>query len=243
MKKHHTLFRFLPLAIFPVLICLGAGCASRSISNSGYHGGYCRGHDPFYRGELSEFDVLGLERGVPITEEEIGRVLDNPARVRVRKGSSVLLIQSGAFQPDEPMRVAVSKQFNALPFTGLPGPTNGQSYSRALRLAAAQAGCETVMCYWGVLESARREMATKAVTWVPVVGWVLPKESQRMRIRLKVVLVDVRTGRWATYAPTSFEDSAVMDRQGEVSDQAQVERLKRRAYEAAAEELARVHSL
>ena len=51
------------------LLCIGvlllAGCATRSISNSGYHAdpdrGYAQRNSPFYKGELSEFDVLGID--------------------------------------------------------------------------------------------------------------------------------------------------------------------------------------
>jgi hypothetical protein len=224
-------------------VALLAGCYTRSISDSDYRGGRCGRPNPFYRGELSEFDLLGIERGASITEEQIGRALDHPMRVQMRGGSTLLLVQSGAYQPDDPMRIALQQRFKVVPFTGQPGPTNGQSYARALRLAAAQAGCETIACYWGTLESARKDLPTQSVTWVPVVGWAIPKESQRMRIRLKVALVDVRTGYWAQFSPPAFEDSAIMDRgRGDSSDQSQVEKLKRLAYESAAVELARTYS-
>jgi hypothetical protein len=51
-----------------VITVLLSGCSVRSISNSGYNPGgyYPRGGDnnPFYKGELSEFDVLGIDAGM-----------------------------------------------------------------------------------------------------------------------------------------------------------------------------------
>ena len=153
-----------------ILVCLTlttllTGCQTRSISNSGYSGGYyCEGGDPFYRGELNEFDLLGIVPKESIMDEQIGKALDASARVTLRKGSSVLLIQSGAMQPDKPMLDAMEKHFAVVPFTGQPGATNAAGYARALRLAAAQAGCETMICYWGTLESASKGNEAKTVS-------------------------------------------------------------------------------
>ena len=104
---------------FVVLVAavLGSGCTTtRSISNAGYDdngGGYYYGRsgNPFYRGELNEFDLLGIESGSAVTDEQIGRTLDRSGRVTLRKGSSVLLIQSGAMQPDKPMSDATGEAF------------------------------------------------------------------------------------------------------------------------------------
>jgi hypothetical protein len=71
-----------------------------------------------------------------------------------------------------------------------------------------------------------------------VVGWLLPDERQRMRIRLKIAIVDVRSGQWEMFAPEPFDDSAlsaVLSRKQ--ADQAQVALLKDLAYAAAAEDL------
>lgn len=226
---------------------LMSGCKTRSISNSGYSGGggyhYGRGGHPFYRGELNEFDLLGVERSEAITDEQIGRALDASGRVTLRKGSSVLLIQSGAMQPDKPMSDAMEKHFVVVPFSGQPGGTNAAGYSRALRLAAAQAGCETIVCFWGILESATKGNEAKAVSWLPVVGGLLPDEAQHMRIRLKLALVDVRTGRWAMCSSGAFDDKTHSNSVGRgASDQRQVERLKQLAYAAAAEDLVKIYT-
>jgi hypothetical protein len=223
-----------------------AGCETRSISDSGYRpqsGGNQRVQLTRYVGELNELDVLGIERKANITEEQIAAALDSAARVKLRKGSNVLLVQSGARFPDEPMIAGLNQSLNVTPFSGMPNEFERESYHKSLRFAAARGGCETIVCYWGVLECARESLDSKAISWLPVVGSVLPDEHQQMRIRLKVAIVDVRTGNWAMFSPEPFEDKAVSARLSrERSDQAQVEKLKHQAYAAASRDLLKVYA-
>jgi hypothetical protein len=152
-------------------------------------------------------------------------------------------VQSGAVFPDGPMLAELKKHFVVTPFSGVPPRRAPESdpaltYSKSLRLAAARAGSETIVCYWGTLESARRKMESKTVSWVPIAGWMVPDESQQMRIRLKLALVDVRTGNWTVHCPEPFEDKAwsTSFTRGS-SDQKQVESLKKKAYAASLREL------
>jgi hypothetical protein len=154
-----------------------------------------------------------VDRDRAVSEEEIQRAFDEAKPVRLRPGSRILLVQSGAVFPDGPMLEALKQDFDVTPFSGVPPRRTAEtdpasSYSKSLRLAAARAGCETVVCYWGALESGRRKMETKTLSWVPIVGWVVPDESQHMRLRLKLALVDVRTGQWRLHCPEPIEDKA-----------------------------------
>ena len=264
-------------------ICL-AGCTKkvRSISQCGYTDSYSYA-GPHSR-ELDEFDVLGLERHKPVTEEEILRATSQTKPVRLNPGSTILLIQSGAICPDGPMVSELSKQLRVVPFTGVAAerkaerdaPINEQSvrnaailtdpdkpvtivplttianstyhteplkpdageYSRTLRLAAARAGATTVVCYWGILESGTEQIATKTISWIPVMNWFVPDERQHMRLRLKVAVVDVASGNWSVFSiePPEAKKWSVRPRR-EVADQKQVEALKQAAYEAGAREL------
>ncbi len=269
--------------IFLFLICVSlVGCAKsgRSISNSGYAdhslGTYTGDSEKGphsdlafkYRGELSEFDVLGITRGENASETEIQRALDNAKRVKLHPGSSILLIQSGAGFPDAPMVAELEKHFRVATFSGVPpGNTivatspgvppgsagaspaginessDAPSYSRSLRLAAARGGNDIIVCYWGVLESEIDNLATKTVSWVPVVSWMVPDEKQHMRIRIKMALIDVRSGDWTVFSPKAFENDRISTspRRG-ASDQKQVERLKQQAYVESAQELVRLYS-
>ena len=239
-----------------------AGCASsRSISNSDYREPGTASHtspaghsDPAfaYRGELSEFDILGVARDQTAFEEDIQQALDKARPIRLKPHSTILLIQSGAMFPDGPMVAELSKHFTVVPFSGRPPARDSigslesrdsTGFSRSLGLAAARAGAETIVCYWGILESAQEKMATKAVSWVPLVTWFVPDEREHVRIRLKLALVDVRTGDWSVLSPTPFDSHAMsVGPRRAVADQKLVERLKNQAYGASVEELMRTYS-
>lgn len=259
--KHWKLYSLI------VACVLVAGCAktARSISHSGYSqpGAYCQTalgdgvSDPAfdYRGELSEFDVLGISRGEITSDAEIRRTLDAAKPVKLRPGSSILLIQSGALFPDGPMVTALSRHFSVVPFSGVPAlrrtsavgvqteSADPESYSKSLRLTAARGGNDLVLCYWGMLESESQRLPTKTVSWVPIVHWVVPDEKRHMRIRLKVALLDVRSGNWSVFSPKPFADARLATSPGRGAvDQKQVERLKQLAYEATVAELLQTHS-
>ena len=227
------------------------GCETCSISNSGYRA-RSYGGNSMYRGELSDFDVLGVDRDQAISDSDIAKALDAAGHVKLRRGDAVVLIQSGAMFPDAPMAEELGRFLSVVPFTGVPNnPRTGggsgneparASYSKSLRLVAARGGCQTIICYWGVLESAREEVAGKTLSWVPIVGSAVPDERQHMRIRLKFAVLDVRTGNWSILTPDPFEQKAVSAKLiRESSDQRQVEALKRKAYEAAAKDLLRAY--
>lgn len=108
----------------------------------------------------------------------------------------------------------------------------------SLRLAAAKGGYEKIVAYWGILETAREGLGTKAVSWVPIIGGAVPDESQRMRIRLKVAIVDVKSGQWEMFVPDSLDDDSMSAHYTrEASDQQQVALLKAKAYQLASEDV------
>ncbi len=240
-------FRHLAWPLAALLLLSLAGCATRSISDSGYRGGYWSGgsdENRLYRGELSELDVLGIEPGRAIAEGEIQASLGPRERPSIARGASVMLIQSGAMFPDEPMVQALEARFDIGQFSGIPderphsasaasaAPT---SYAMALRLAAARGGYDKIVAYWGVLETAREGLGTKVVSWVPIVGNFIPDETQRMRIRLKFAVIDVKTGQWELYVPEPLEDDAISASLNRASsDQGQVALLKEAGYRTAA---------
>jgi len=243
MKSGHCLAW--PLAM--LLLLSLAACGMRSISDSGYRSGYWgRGSDDnrLYRGELSEFDVLGIERNQTIAEKEVQASLGAHERPVIARGASVMLIQSGAMFPDEPMVRALEARYDIGQFSGIPeeqsqsastAPAASASYAMALRLAAARGGYGDIIAYWGVLETTQEALGTKVVSWVPLVGNLVPDETQRMRIRLKFAVIDVKTGQWDLYVPEPIEDAAISA--GIIrssSDQAQVALLKDAGYKAAA---------
>lgn len=221
-------------------LLLGA-CSTRSISNSDYQSGYGGGGNDFYRGELSEVDVIGVPTGVAVADADVTAALKQSTQgpVAPRRGEALLTIQSGALVPDDLMLKELGRHFTVAPFSGIP-PGKADDYGWRLRLMAAQGGFRQILCYWGALETRRSGGVTKVVSWVPIVGAFVPDESQNMRIRLKAILLDVETGRWRVYIPEPIEDTAItalITRQG--TDQDQVELLKGKGYEALADAVAR----
>lgn len=220
--------------LFLALVLLLAGCETRSISDSGYRTrrGWSPDANRFYRGELSEFDILGVAPKQEATEENIRRALAQAAPPRLSPGDRVMLIQSGAIAPDAEMMEPMSKYFSLAPFSGVP-PEDKEGLPASLRLRAAQGGYRYLVCYWGTLESARENGEGKIVSWVPIVGAFVPDERQRMRINLRAIIVDVASGSWRMVAPAASEDSSYNMRHNRAaSDQELVTVLKQRGYAA-----------
>jgi len=227
-----------------LIICLAAcsiGCQTRSISNSDYRGSW------MYRGELSELEVLGVAADATITEADIKAALAEEPKVSLRRGDRVVVVQSGAQFPDDPLLKALDPLYSVVPLSGVPAEdqrsrneprANKQPLDKSLRLAAAKAGAKTLIVYWGVLESGREEHGTKIISWVPVIGKMVPDEKQKMRIRLKAAVIDVATGAWEFVIPEAYDDTATSARLNRAeSDQGQVARLKIKGYEALAKAL------
>jgi len=221
---------------------LVSGCATRSISDSSYREPW-RG-DSRFEAELSELNVLGIVTDAANAAPDDGDIANALTRepLKLKRGSRVLLIQSGAMFPDEPMQRALGACFSATPFSGIVDKKSDLNYNRAFRMAAAQGGYDYVLCYWGVLESADRKLATKTVSWAPVVGRLVPDQTQQVRIRLKLLAIETKTGRWLMVAPDPIEGDAISAKlTREQSDQGLVANLKERGYAALVEELAAKH--
>jgi hypothetical protein len=230
-------------ALVASLIFVLAGCATRSISNSDDHANSSRWHygcaDAPYKGELSEFNVLGVRPNLDISDQDIQSALKASKLIRFKPGSRILLIQSGAQFPDQGMVAALSSTFSVAGFNGVPehgdqgGDHGSDDYAKSLRLTAARAGATGLVVYWGVLETGTENLATKAISWVPFVGGAVPDQTQKMRIRLKVAVIDVVTGTWDMVYPEPLNDSATSGEYTRLSsDQAQVAKLKEAAYKA-----------
>jgi hypothetical protein len=194
---------------FP-LVCVSAlllvGCETRSISNSDYNAPYSWNGGPRYRGELSEFDILGAAPAQEATQANIAKALETAAAPKIKRGDKLLLIQSGAMVPDNEMMEEAGLYFSLAPFSGTP-PADKSGLAESLRLRAAQGGYRYILCYWGVLESAQEDREGKALSWVPIAGSFVPDQKEQMRIRLKGIFVDVATGNWTMLTPEAYSDA------------------------------------
>jgi hypothetical protein len=226
-------------ALACVLLLLAA-CGTRSISDSGYREpGYGHGN-PAYHGELSEYAVLGIDPAGTYSDADIQKAMVERRPLSVKKGSGILLVQSGAEMADPEMIATMEKYYTVAAFSGVPQQAKAAApYSQLFRMAAAKGGYDTVIVYWGVLESASQGLGGKAISWVPVIGGIVPDENQQMRIRLMMAVIDTRTGQWDSFSPEPFADEAMSNQHSRAaSDQRQVMELKSKAYKAAAEAVA-----
>jgi hypothetical protein len=221
-------------------LLLGA-CSTRSISNSGYQAdrGYGGTANPFYQGEIDTLDLLVPASQGKIDQPQIDAALAHHEPVTALLGQPLLVIQSGALVPDAPMVSALGGHFNVTPFSGIPtreqGTTPSQSpaatYGERLRLAAAEGGYRRIFVYWGQLEASQTNGPAKVVSWVPIIGSLIPDESQKMRIVLNAAIIDVASGRWTELSPEPVSDDAISASiNRESSDQEQVEKLKEASY-------------
>lgn len=247
----HIMDTYAPLryaATISVLLAVLAlqGCGVRSISDSGYQaeaGRLQHANHSLYKGELTEFEVLGINPTASVSQEEIQRALENRQQFSLPKGSSVMLIQSGAIMPDDSMIQALEAHYRVSAFSGIPAGQGDTSHAAALRLAAARGNCAKILVYWGILETAQKDMSTKAVSWVPIVGSIIPDESQEMRIRLKMALIDVATGQWDAFSPKPIQDTSASARYTRASsDQQQVAALKAQAYAELARDIVKKYA-
>ena len=246
-RSHAPIFASKLSALFlpacALLLLALAGCESRSISDSGYRGGGFGRADSgsyTYRGELTESDVIGTVTPTgPITDADIQRALNHSRPVHAAPGTGLVVVQSGAVTPDDAMLTALDRRYHVQSFSGVPpDEADRAEYSKRLRLAAAQGRFQHILCYWGTLESAREDQVTKTLSWVPIAGSFLPDETQKMRLNLHAVLIDVATGHWSSYTGKPAEDEALSA--GIVrrsSDQKQVAKLKATAYTSLVDEL------
>ena len=193
-----------------VAIFLLAGCGTRSMSNAGYYG-----QNSTYRGEISEMDVVGSP-----DSGDVYRARRERREPRLARGAGILLIQSGALVPHASLIETLSPRYRVDTFSGIPrsSPESAMTdarlasqapprdAARSLRLTAAQGGYDAIVCVWGSVETERRDLGTKAVSWIPIVGWMIPDEAQEMSVRLRFAIVDVASGDWALFSPPDLSD-------------------------------------
>ena len=213
------------------ILCAITGCDEGSISDSdpysqsAYVGGNNR--------EIDELDLLGSHGGA--SEGDIHHALTSSREgsVHAQLGSALLVVQSGATAPDSIMLGAIEKSYRVFPFSGVTAEEKHRdgSLGRNLRLAAARSGCTHVLCYWGKVESIREDEVTKTVSWVPIIGYLVPDEGRTTRLRVRAVLIDVASGRSVALTPPAAQNSALSSSQTRSgSHDKQIYDLKTEAY-------------
>jgi hypothetical protein len=194
--------------------------------------------------QLSEVEVLGIKGSAAVTDADIEKILHETRTFKVPENSSLLVVQSGSPHPDSLMVDELSRHFRVVPHTGVPSEVlnsdEGADLSKTLRLAAAHSTADTVLVYWGNLELKRNDLPTGIVSWVPVVDFMVPDEYQKVRMSLKIALLDVRTGNWTTFRTEPIEEDLVSTRYArEHNANWPLNIVKKKLYESAVRELVR----
>ncbi len=195
--------------------------------------------------QLSEQDVLGIGAPKTPTEADIRKALDRATGVDLRPGATVLALQSGQGVPDPRLVNELNKHYRAVPFSGIRADWGKRTsddpedhYSKALRFAAAQAGAQKILCFWGNLEVARHDLSTKTITWLPVIDVLVPDQKDNVRVHLKVAVVDVRTGAWSVFRTEPLQSEVVTTGWGrEHLEPEEVKTLKEKSYTLAVNSL------
>ena len=188
--------------------------------------------------ELTEFDVLGVDSAGAVYEEDIRQAAAVKSKVRLASGASLMLVQSGAAVPDDGMTGRLARHYRVAVFSGVADGLPAGNYGRALRLAAARAGCDKLVVYWNVLEVGRVDFVGKVVSWTPMISGTLPERPQTARMRIRMAVVDVPTGQWDVFSPPAFTDVAGNEGYARMTvGPERVESIKDRAYAAAVEEV------
>ncbi len=220
MEKQNM--KTLCLSVFCAL--LAVGCQStRSISY------YQQGYNPSYMGELSEVEfVKDISSGQPIGAAD---------PVRILKGDRVIVMQSGQIRPDAPLLAGLVGHVELVPMSGMPSKhaVGGPS----LRDAALSGGVTKILAHWGSIETSVTPKDTKIISWVPIVGWHIPDNSQKMRVSVSAIIADVSSGQWSSV--TALSDETVISHSmmsARTKDSKQVAQLKAQAYLRLVESLA-----
>lgn len=193
-----------------------------------------RGYDG---SELTELDLLAV---VPRVDPAADGGTQRPASVaspHLRRGDRFILIQSGAMLPDGAMLQEAGRYFEPSPVSGVPAAEK-QTYVESLRQRAAQGGYRYLVCCWSMLDSVREDSHGRVISWMPLVGRLVPDQTQRMRLTVRALVLDVTNGGWRTLSTEAEGKGRYNHRTSAAEgDRELVPGLQARAYRALVAEL------
>lgn len=218
MKR--SIYLFSPLVF--LLVC----CETTSLSNpSG------RGHE----GDLSLYGLTAENSNRPITERDIASASRGDARGSLPwRGARILLVQSGAYQPDAELMAAYSSYASPVPWDGR-APEKAESpgaIGKRLRLSAAQQGCSHVVVVFGEIQSDSQSLPTDSlVGWVPIVGGILPTAYSGTRVIAQAIVMETSAARYAMVSAAPRQEESLTTYGGQsVANLNRSQRMKRTIY-------------
>ena len=193
----------IPLILCAALVCnLVSSCKNTSLSDPNGSG---HGQD------LSLYELTGQNAQRAVTEADIAAARSGKGRAGTlpSAGAKILLVQSGAHQPDEELQSAYAPHCKPVLWDGrAPSfdestrgshrhfdsdkkePVLAGETGRRLRLVAAQQGCSHVVVVFGEIQSEYQKLPTSAVSWVPVVGGLVPDRRSGTRLSAQALVME-----------------------------------------------------
>ena len=202
------------LTLISVAVIALTSCESTSLSDPNG-----RGHSS----DLSLYELTGQSRNTEVSEGDIAaaRRGGGNAGSLPAKGARILLVQSGAYQPDEELLAAYRPYCQPVMWDGrAPGlasegkKPSGGSVGRRLRLAAAQQGCSHVIVIFGEIQSDSRSLPTSAVSWVPVVRQIVPTQHSGTRLVAQALIMETASSRYTLAAALPQETRGITTASG-----------------------------
>jgi hypothetical protein len=194
-----------------------------------------RGHDH----DLSLYELTGQAAAEGVTEGQIAATLSGGGRAGSlpRRGARVLLVQSGAHQPDEELLAAFRPWCQPVIWDGRAPEkddgkrTAGGAVGRRLRLTAAQQGCTHVIVVFGEIQSDSKSLPTSAVSWVPIVGNIIPSERSGTRLLAQALILETGRPRYSTVSARPQQATGITTDDGSYNiNSKRAPKLKAKAY-------------
>ena len=224
-----------PVWVVSVILIL-SGCSSVPISNAGFSQ-HRSSHSRYADKELTELDVLGIPSTLLLDDDHITKTLSEKSAIELHPHSKLLLLQSGTDFPDSEMVQSMSQFWDISVLSGDSRNYPKENLNTILRYTAATGGNDFIVVYWGVIQSAKSDLHSKNVSWIPMLGWSLPDEETKMRVIVKFAIIDVKNGQWKTFQAEPIESaflSSIHNREGK--NQVQEIEIKRAIYAKVSED-------
>lgn len=201
------------IALLLIALTILAGCRTSPNHHNKADSSRGNGQQNLHKGGLQELDVIGVDLESEASEDEIASVAASTLHIVIPNGSSVMLIKSGAVIPDEDMVKGLEKNYIVSTFNGSPPAVgnSGAGYSRSLRLAAAKSGADKLIVYWEIQEIGKEKLPDKSTIWSLFSGGDAPNEKQPVRMRMKIAVVDVKSGQWEIFSPETLEAPKIIN--------------------------------
>lgn len=171
---------------------------------------------PVVSPQLTEQELFGWDPSAEITEEDIqDAITQSEEEISIPRNASVILVQSGEKNPDVDMQNELEKYYKVATFSGIypskkiavnkEATTIANSYMLTLRYFGAKGRQSTVIVYWPTLQMGIFDKQANTIVWQDDQPVSKNDQIRSIRYLMRYAVIDVKTGNWEIYSPTSIE--------------------------------------